>query len=45
MAGHMRKVMAWPWVALTSAVRGFWNASFPRSGFNGNGFATLPLAA
>lgn len=45
MAVRMRKVMARPWVALTLAVRGFWDASFPRSGSNGNGFATLPLAA
>ena len=44
MAVRMRKVMARPWVALTLAVRGFWDASFPRSGSNGNGFATLPLA-
>ena len=42
MAGRMRKVMAWPWVALTSAVRGFWDASFPRSGSNGNGVANWP---
>ena len=29
MAVRMRKVMARPWVALTLAVRGFWDASFP----------------
>ena len=45
IALRMRKAMARPWVALTSAVRGFWDASFPRSGSNGNGFATLKLAA
>ena len=45
MAVRLRKVMARPWVAVTSAVRGFWDASFPRSGSNGNSFATLPLAA
>ena len=45
MAVRLRKVMARPWVAVTSAVRGFWDASFPRSGSNGNSFAILPQAA
>ena len=42
MVGHMLKVMARSWVCTHLGSKGLWDASFPRSGSNGNGVANWP---